>query len=245
MFSSEDTSSVMTREEYTSNRRGANPVLDSYDDTALPWGLTHRDAWKEIATRPFVAGTMVWTGFDYRGEPQPLSWPATGSSFGIMDLCGFPKAAYWLHQAEWITNRPILHLVPNWNWAGSEGKPIKVFIAANVEEVELILNGKSLGTNSVDQYQMLTTEVNYEPGKLEAVGYNGDKEVARFAVETTGAPAKLKLVPDRASLAGDGSDAQPVTVQVVDAQGRVVPDANQMVKFELVGPGAIIGLNNG
>ena len=245
IFSSEDTSTVMTRDEYTSIRRGANPVLDSYDDTALPWGLTHRNAWKEISSRPFVAGTMVWTGFDYRGEPQPLSWPSAGSSFGCMDLCGFPKAAYWIHQAQWITNRPILHLVPHWNWAGSEGKPIKVFIAANVEKVELILNGKSLGTNSVDKYQMLTTSVNYAPGKLEAVGYNGDKEVARFAVETTGEPVGLQLVPDRASIAGDGYDAQPVTVQVVDAQGRVVPGANQLVKFELTGPGGIIGLNNG
>jgi beta-galactosidase len=245
LFSSEDTSTVMTREEYASSRRGTNPVLDSYDDTALPWGLTHRNAWKEVATRPFVAGTMVWTGFDYRGEPQPLSWPASGSSFGIMDLCGFPKAAYWLHQAQWITNRPILHLVPHWNWAGSEGKPIKVLVLANVGKVELFLNGKSLGQKPVDQYQMLTTEVNYEPGKLEAVGYNGDQEVARFAVETTGAPAGLQLVPDRASLAGDGYDAQPVTVRVVDDHGRVVPGANQLVKFELTGPGGIIGLNNG
>ena len=188
---------------------------------------------------------MVWTGFDYRGEPQPLSWPTTGSSFGCMDLCGFPKAAYWIHQAQWITNRPILHLVPHWNWAGSEGKPIKVFVASNVEKVELFLNGKSLGVNPVDKYQMLTTEVIYESGKLEAVGYNGGKEVARFAVETTGAPAGLQLVPDRTSLAGDGCDAQPVTVEVVDAQGRVVPTASQMVKFESAGPGAIIGLNNG
>jgi len=245
IFSSEDTSTVMTRDEYTSIHRGTNPVLDSYDDTALPWGLTHRNAWKEISSRTYVAGTMVWTGFDYRGEPQPLSWPSAGSSFGCMDLCGFPKAAYWIHQAEWITDRPILHLVPHWNWAGSEGKRIKVFVAANVEKVELILNGKSLGMNSVDKYQMLTTEVNYEPGKLEAVGYNGGKEVARFAIETTGEPAGLQLVPDRGSLAGDGDDAQPVTVRVVDAQGRVVPMASPLVKFDLSGPGAIIGLNNG
>src|SRR5208337_4340966 len=186
IFSSEDTSTVMTRDEYVTDR--ARSLLDSYDDQVLPWGLSHRNAWKQVDTRPFVAGTMVWTGFDYRGEPQPLSWPAAGSSFGCMDLCGFPKSAYWIHQAQWITNRPILHFVPNWNWAGSEGKPIKVFVAANVEKVELFLNGKSLGTNSVDKYQMLTTEVNYEPGKLEALGYNGGKEVARFAVETTGAP---------------------------------------------------------
>ena len=243
IFSSEDTSTVMTRDEFATDRR--RTVLTSYDEYVLPWGLSHRNAWMQVATRPFVAGTMVWTGFDYRGEPQPLSWPAAGSSFGCMDLCGFPKTAYWIHQAQWITNRPILHLVPHWNWAGSEGKPIKVFVAANVEKVELLLNGKSLGVNPVDKYQMLASEVNYEPGKLEAIGYNGGKEVARYAVETTSAAAKLQLIPDRASLGGDGYDAQPVTVEVVDVQGRVVPDADQMVKFELTGPGGIIGLNNG
>ena len=172
------------------------PVLDSYDDqVAGGWATPQRNAWKQIATRSLVAGTMVWTGFDYRGEPQPLAWPSAGSSFGSMDLCGFPRAAYWIHQAEWITNRPILHIVPHWNWAGSEGKPIKVFVAANVEKVGLFLNGKSLGTNPVDKFQMLTTEVNYEPGKLEAVGFNGDREVARFAVETAGAPAGIKFIP--------------------------------------------------
>jgi len=244
MFSSEDTSTVMTRDEYTSNRKTA--VLDAYDDQ-LPgsWGTSHRKTWKEIATRPFVAGTMVWTGFDYRGEPQPLSWPATGSSFGCMDLCGFPKTAYWIHQAEWIQNRPILQLVPHWNWAGSEGKPIKVMALSNAEKVALTLNGKPLEEKPVDKYDMVTFDVPYEAGKLEAVGFNAGKEVARFAVETTGAPAGLKLVPDRTGLAGDGCDAQPVMVQVVDAQGRVVPTANQPVKFELSGPGAIIGLNNG
>jgi beta-galactosidase len=243
LFSSEDTSTVMTRDEFATDRQ--RTVLTSYDEYVLPWGLSHRNAWKQVDTRPFVAGTMVWTGFDYRGEPQPLSWPAAGSSFGCMDLCGFPKTAYWIHQAQWITSRPILHLVPHWNWAGSEGKPIKVFVAANVEKVELFLNGKSLGLSPVDKYQMLTTNVNFEPGKLEAVGYNGSQEVARFAVETTGTAAKLQLVPDRISLAGDGYDAQPVAVRVVDAQGRIVPEANQMVKFDVVGPGVIIGLNNG
>jgi beta-galactosidase len=244
IFSSEDTSTVMTRDEYTSNRRLA--VLDSYDDQ-LPgsWGLSHRNAWKEISSRPFVAGTMVWTGFDYRGEPQPLSWPATGSSFGCMDLCGFPKTAYYIHQAQWIQNRPILQLVPHWNWAGSEGKPIKVMALSNAGKVALILNGRPLEEKPVDKYQMATFEVPYEAGKLEAVATTDGREVARFTVETTGAPAGLQLVPDRTSLAGDGCDAQPVTVQVVDAQGRVVPTANQLVKFELSGPGAIIGLNNG
>lgn len=243
VFSSEDTSTVMTRDEYVTDRK--NAVVDSYDDQVLPWGLSHRDAWKQVATRDFVAGTMVWTGFDYRGEPQPLPWPAAGSSFGIMDLCGFPKAAYYIHQAQWIQTRPILHLVPHWNWSGSEGKPIKVMVTSNAEKVALILNGKPVGEKSVDKYEMATFEVPYEPGKLEAVASNAGKEVAHFAVETTGAPAALQLVPDRKSLAGDGYDSEPVTVQVVDSQGRLVPTANPLVKFSLLGPGRIIGLNDG
>jgi beta-galactosidase len=242
MFSSEDTSTVMTRDEYVTDRKQC--LLDSYDDQVLPWGLSHRDAWKQVATRPFVAGTMVWTGFDYRGEPQPLSWPAAGSSFGIMDLCGFPKAAYYIHQAQWIQDRPLVHIVPHWNWAGSEGKPIKVMVTSNLEKVELRLNGKPVGEKAVDMYEMATFEVPYAPGKLEAVA-TGGKGTARFAVETTGPPAALQLVSDRAGLKGDGEDAQPVTVEVVDAQGRVVPTADPMVKFVLTGPGAIIGLNNG
>jgi len=233
---------VMTRDEYVTDLEQC--LLDSYDDQARPWGLTHRDAWKQVATRPFVAGTMVWTGFDYRGEPQPLSWPAAGSSFGIMDLCGFPKAAYYIHQAQWIQDRPLVHIVPHWNWAGSEGKPIKVMVTSNLEKVELRLNGKPVGEKAVDKYEMATFEVPYTAGKLEAVA-SGSKGSARFTVETTGAPAALRLVSDRASLAGDGDDAQPVTVEVVDSQGRVVPTANPLVKFALTGPGAIIGLNNG
>ena len=243
IFSSEDTSTVMTRDEYLVTR--GQTARDSYDDTALPWGLTHRNAWKEIDSRPFVAGTMVWTGFDYRGEPQNLSWPATGSSFGCMDLCGFPKAAYYIHQAQWIQDRPILHLIPHWNWSGKESQNIKVMALTNCDQVELFLNGKSLGKNPVDKYQMLTTNVAYQPGNLEAVGYKAGKEVARFSDETTGAAAALKLIADRPTLDGNGTDAQPITVEAVDAQGRVVPTARMPVTFQLAGPGAIIGLNNG
>jgi len=188
---------------------------------------------------------MVWTGFDYRGEPQPLSWPAAGSSFGIMDLCGFPKSAYWIHQAQWITDRPVLHIIPHWNWAGSEDKPIKVMVTTNAQTIALFLNGKPVAEKPVDKYEMVTFEVPYSAGTLEARASNGGKEVARFDVETTDAPAAIRLTPDRQSLAGDGYDAQPITVEVVDAKGRVVPTAHVPVTFTLSGPAAIIGLNNG
>jgi beta-galactosidase len=114
-------------------------------------------------------------------------------------------------------------VIPHWNWAGSEGKPIKVMVLTNAEQVALFLNGKPVGEQLSDKYQMATFEVTYEPGILEARARNGGKEVARFDVETTGAPTAIRLIPDRVNMAGDGQDAQPFTVEIVDAEGRVVP----------------------
>ncbi len=243
MTSSEDTSAFMTRGEYVTDAK--RNVIDAYDDQHAGWGWTHRGAWKDIATRPFIAGGFVWTGFDYRGEPTPHSWPSVSSFFGCLDLCGFPKAAFYMHQALWVENQPVLQLIPHWNWAGQEGKAIKVMAIANCDTVALSLNGDSLGEKPVDKFDFVTWEVPYAPGKLEAIGKKEGKEISRCVVETTSQTVALELVPDRVALAGDGWDAEPVTVQAVDAQGRVVPTANLPVEFELAGPGAIIGLGNG
>jgi beta-galactosidase len=243
MTSSEDTSAFMIRGEYVTDKK--RNLIGSYDDQPAGWGATHREAWKAIATRPFLAGGFIWTGFDYRGEPTPLPWPSASSFFGCLDLCGFPKAAFYMHQAHWLEAKPVLQLIPHWNWAGQEGKPVKVMAIANAETVALSLNGQPLGEKPVDQFDFVTWEVPYAAGRLEAVGKKGGKEVSRCVVETAGEPVALELLPDRPALTGDGWDAQPVTVQAVDAQGRPVPTANLMVEFELAGPGAIIGLGNG
>lgn len=241
--SSEDTSAYMTRGEFKTVRE--KNLIASYDDDAAEWGNTHRDAWQAIATRPYVAGGFVWTGFDYRGEPTPNEWPSVSSVFGIMDLNGFPKNAYYIHQVQWIKDRPLIHIAPHWNWSGSEGKEIRVMVMANVERVQLLLNGRPLGEQQVDPYRMNNFNVAYAPGKLEAIGYNGGKEVARTAVETTGAAVALELVPDRAQLAGDGRDAMPITVRALDAQGRAVPLADAQVTFAVTGGGRSIGHGNG
>ena len=243
LTSSEDTSALMTRGEYITDEN--RHVKDSYDTQRAKWGATHRDAWKAIATRPYLAGGFVWTGFDYRGEPTPYQWPSAGSLFGTMDLCGFPKTAYFLHQAQWIKDRPVLQLVPHWNWAGREGNPIKVMALSNADTVALSLNGVSLGEKPVDPYEMVSWSVPYEPGKLEAIAKKAGQEVMRQVIETTGVPAALHLTPDRSEIAGDGWDALPVTVEALDAQGRPVPTANLPVEFDLSGPGAIIGVGNG
>jgi beta-galactosidase len=162
-----------------------------------------------------------------------------------MDLCGFPKTAFFLRQAMWIKDRPVLAIVPHWNWKGKEGKPIRVMVITNARQAELFLNGKSLGVKDVDPYAMVNWEVPYEPGTLEAVARTDGKEVARTKVETAGDPVALKLVPDRSALAGDGLDAMPVTVKAVDAKGRVVPGASPMVTFRIDGPLRLLGLGNG
>jgi beta-galactosidase len=243
IVSSEDTSAVMTRGEYETDRKRA--ILNSYDTEFQPWGTTHRNSWKVIDERPFMAGGFVWTGFDYHGEPQPLEWPATASSFGCLDLCGFPKAGYFIRQAQWIKDKPVLQLIPHWNWAGRDGEQVQVMALTNAETVTLLLNGKAIGEKRVDKYEMVSWEVPYEPGKLEAIAKNGDDEVARCVVEATGPALELQLIPDRTSVDGDGRDALPITVQAVDAEGRTVPTAKNEVRFEVIGPGTIIGLGNG
>jgi beta-galactosidase len=242
LISSEDTSAFMTRDEYVTDK--ARHTMSSYDDEAAPWGATHRAAWKAIAERPYLAGGFVWSGFDYRGEPSPFEWPSASSFFGIMDLCGFPKMAFYLRQAQWTHDRPVLKLVPHWNWPGWEGRPIKVMALTNADTVALTVNGKVASEKRVDPYEMVWWEVPYAPGRLEAWAKKGGREVAHAVVETTGAPARLELLPDRPTLAGDGWDAEPVTVRAIDAQGRAVPTANMAVEFEATG-GRIIGLGNG
>ena len=241
--SSEDTSAFMTRGEFTTDK--SKNIIASYDDDFAVWGNSHRDAWQAVDSRDYVAGGFVWTGFDYRGEPTPNEWPSVSSFFGIMDLNGFAKTAYYMHQVQWIKDRPLVHIAPHWNWPGKAGAPIRVMVMSNAERVKLFLNGRELGEQKVDPYRMNFFSVNYVPGVLEAVAFNNGQEVARTRVETTGAPVALELVPDRTALKGDGWDAMPITVRALDAQGRPVPIADNDVSFSIAGAGKSIGHGNG
>lgn len=243
IVSTEDTSQVMTRGAYV----GGQNIVTAYDDVFPGWDKcsSARNSWEAIATRPRIAGGFSWTGFDYRGEPTPYGWPSASSFFGAMDLCGFPKTEFYIRQAHWVKDKPVLTLVPHWNWPGKEGQSIRVMALANCETVALSLNGKLIEEKPVHPFQMVTWQVPYAPGRLEAVAKKNGKEVARYVVETTGEPVALRLVPDRNSLAADGSDAMPVTVETVDAQGRVVPVAQNKVNFAIEGAGKIIGVGNG
>lgn len=243
VFSSEDTSAFMSRGDYTTDWN--QHLVASYDDDAAGWGGTQRRSWKLIDEPAFMAGGFAWTGIDYRGEPTPHEWPSVSSFFGILDLCGFPKTAFYVRQALWLKDRTVVKLVPHWNWPGREGQNVKVLVATNAPRVRLLLNGAVIGEQDVERYEMATFQVPYALGKLEAVALRGGAEIGRDVVETSGAPARLVLTPDRAALAGDGLDALPVTVSAVDAQGRPVPTTRLHVRFELAGAGAIIGVGNG
>ena len=226
----------------------AKGYISAYDIHAPPWAQTAEAAWQPIADRPFVAGGFVWTGFDYKGEPTPFGWPDINSNFGVMDECGFPKDTYYYYQSVW-GDKPVVHLFPHWNWAGKEGQPVDVWAYSNAQYVDLTLNGKSLGEKQMPKNGHVHWSVPYAPGKLEAHAYSGiareRQEIAADKVEMTGAPTALKLTTDRTTLTADGEDITMVEVDVVDAAGRIVPTASNLVTFSLTGAGRIAGVGNG
>ena len=242
LFGSEIASTLTTRGEYA--RDDVRTYLPAYDKNKPAWGELAEEWMTFYAARPWLAGAFIWTGFDYRGEPTPFSWPCISSHFGILDTCGFAKDLFWYYKS-WWTSEPVLHLLPHWNWAGREGKPIEVWAFTNVEEVRLSLNGKDLGVRKVSPNGHAEWQVPYAPGKLEAAGFKGGRKIARDVVETTGAAAKIVLAADRPAIAADGRDVRIVTVSAVDAAGRPVPTADADVSFEIEGPGRIIGVGNG
>ena len=201
--------------------------------------------WMPAAQRPWVGGYFYWTGFDYKGEPSPSHWPAIMSHFGIFDLCGFPKDSYFYYKARWHPQQPLVHLFPHWNWAGREGKPIRVVAVGNTSQVELLLNGQSIGIKPVKPDDWLEWTVPFAPGKLEARGITDGKVVATDVEETTGAPAAIALRTDMPRLRANGEDIAVAEVSIVDAAGRVVPTASNEVTFTIEGAAQIAGVGNG
>ncbi|HEU5051950.1 MAG TPA: beta-galactosidase GalA [Hanamia sp.] len=217
--------------------------LPDHDITAPPWGNTAEEWWKPAAEREWFLGGFVWTGFDYRGEPTPYKWPNISSHFGVMDVCGFPKNIYYYYQT-WWSDKDVLQISPHWNWKGQEGKPIDVWVNSNADNVELFLNGKSLGKKDKPRNSHLEWQVPYEPGKLKAIAYKHGRKLTA-SVETTGEPAEVVLTPYKTTMLADGKDATVINVSVVDKQGREVPTADNLIQFEVTGDAKIIGVGNG
>ena len=217
--------------------------VSAYGVNALDWSQPAEKAWKAVADRPWMSGAFVWSGFDYRGEPTPFEWPATGTQYAIMDQCGFPKDVFYYYQS-WWSEKPVLHLFPHWNWPGRAGQEIAVWVYSTCESVELFLNHQSLGAQTMPRNGHLEGRVKYAPGKLTARGRRNGASITT-EVQTTGAPAAIKLEPNRTTIAPDGNDVSLVTVKIVDAQGRVVPTASNLVEFSVTGAGQLLGVGNG
>ncbi len=254
IYGSEDTNTFSDRGVLrTSRRRGLVNEYGSgprfWQKNGKFWYLGNRAPWHTlipVMTHPFVAGEFVWTGFNYRGEPNPFGWPSVSSCTGMMDLCGFPKSVYYYWKAWWV-KQPLVYIFPDWTFPRSRiGQPILVRCYSNCRRVGLFLNGQNLGVKRMPKYKYLDWTVPYAPGKLTARGYDGGhKVVARWSYRTAGPAAALQLRDEVPTLAANGESLAPIAVQVVDAQGIPVPNAHNMIRFGVSGPGTIAGVDNG
>jgi beta-galactosidase len=241
--------SVGTEEGATFSTRGIyvddkkNCHLNSYDWDPTDWGESAEEGWTYYSKRDYVAGMFIWSGFDYRGEPTPFGWPAITSQFGVLDLCGFPKDNSFYYKSWWTTS-PMVHIFPHWN-AWKQGETVKVWSYTNCEEVELFLNGKTLGKKKIPEDLHGEWLVPYTPGRLEARGYIKGKKVVSDFVETTGSGNAIQLRSHKPDIKADGEDLALITVTETDAAKRFVPDVNDEIVFSIQGPGKIIGVGNG
>ena len=247
----------------------------SYDNDHVGWGKTAEEAWKRDRDRVYISGEYIWTGFDYIGEPTPYygSYPAKSSYFGAIDTAGFPKDIYYFYQSQW-SSKPMVHLLPHWNFENDDsikvdGDKILVYAYTNANSVDLYynedVNSKELGELvGTDTYEVtnagynksyketkegklhLEFKVQYKPGKLTAVAKDKNgKEIARDEVKTAKEAKKLNLTADRQVVKANGSDLSYITVDVVDENGTIVPNADNLINFEVSGNGKIVGVDNG
>ncbi|MBO4607925.1 MAG: DUF4982 domain-containing protein [Prevotella sp.] len=217
----------------------------AYDNMHASWSSTHEETWDVVKHNDFVGGQFIWTGFDYIGEPTPYAFPARSSYFGIIDLAGFPKDTYYMYQSEW-TDRPVLHLFPHWNWI--EGQTIDMWCYYNqADEVELYINGRSQGVRrKADSHQYhVMWRVTFEPGEVKVVARKDGQEVRSQVIKTAGAPHHIRLTTDRTTIDANGKSLAFVTVEVVDKDGNLCPNAEHEIFFDVQGKATIAGVDNG
>ena len=200
--------------------------------------------WKYYSSRPWLGGLFYWTGFDYRGEPSPLSWPATGSQFGILDYCGFPKDEAFYLKSCWV-DEPMVYVAPSWGLNTYEGRPVDLWVYSNCDEVQLTLNGKSLGKKSVPRYGHISWPVTYKSGKLVATGLKNGKKIVEQVLETPGMPVSLRVESSKQTLRPDGQDVVVLDFTVLDEKGREVPGAAVALSVSVSSNVRILGWGNG
>ena len=226
----------------------------SYDTEYCSWSNLPDDDWKMQDDYPWVIGEFVWTGYDYLGEPTPYDeyWPSRSSYFGICDLAGLPKDRYYMYRSKWNHDSPTLHVLPHWTWPDRVGKVTPVYVYTDSPSAELFVNGVSQGkrfkdqTSRLDRYRLRWNDVKYQPGELKVVAYDKDgKPAGEKVICTAGKADHLSLVADRRVIQADGNDLAFVTVNMVDKEGNLVPDADHQLVFEVNGAGHFKAVCNG
>lgn len=245
--------------------------VDSYDLNAAPWSDLIDVELARMEVDRFCSGIFLWTAFDYLGQPFPFDseWAATqqdpalaarSSYSGAVDLCGIPKNRYYLLRSFWAPSKTTVHILPHWTWPGREGEPTPVYVYTNADEVELLLNGKSLGKRQKqkgevdlnaapdvlrDRYRLRWEDVPYEPGELTAVAFEDGKEIGSATARTAGKAEQLRLQTDRKTIPAGDDCLCYVLVDLADGAGTLCPHADNPVRLQLTGPAKIVGVGNG
>uniref|UniRef100_A0AB33JIN7 Beta-galactosidase GalA n=1 Tax=Prevotella sp. GTC17262 TaxID=3236797 RepID=A0AB33JIN7_9BACT len=222
------------------NSQGRMPSRNRYADLDHDSSMNRIErGWKFYDERPWLMGLFYWTGFDYRGEPVPLAYPATGSLFGVFDYCGFPKDEAYYLKSWWKPEETTLHILPHWNLQGHEGETIDLWVYSNCDEVELRVNGKKMGKKAMPRNGHLSWQVAYQPGTVEAVGYKNGKKTATRRIETTGKAVQAKVEKKQYG------DVTVVNISMLDKKGRFVPTACETLNATITGNIRFLGWGNG
>ncbi|MDZ7935424.1 MAG: beta-galactosidase GalB [Emticicia sp.] len=260
VLSTESASALSTRGSYffpiskynsapVSDGAGGNPAtkeVSAYELYTAQFGSSPDKVFETQDKNPFVAGEMVWTGWDYLGEPTPY-YSARSSYSGIIDLAGFKKDRFYLYQSRWRPDLPSVHILPHWNWQNRVGEITPVHVFTSGDEAELFLNNQSLGRKKKGQfeYRIRWDEVKYQAGELKVVAYKNGKFWAEETMKTTDKASNIVASVDRNSIKADGVDLAFVTVKITDKNGLTVPDANNKISFSIEGEGEIVATDNG
>lgn len=227
---------------------GEDCQCSSLDNSVVGWGSSAMKSWRLDRDCPFCCGQFIWTGFDYIGEPTPYN--TKNSYFGIVDTAGFPKDIYYFYQSVWLSpeQKKVLHIVPSY-WDFIPGQEIDVLIYSNARDVELFLNGKSVGTHVMEletsQDMRAHFKVPFEPGVLRVVGHFADGSECSEVLHTPSDPAAVVLTSDKETLLADGRDIAFVEISTVDVNGIPVGNARNRIRVEVSGAGRLVGLDNG
>ena len=227
---------------------GEDCQCSSLDNSVVGWGSSAMKSWRLDRDCPFCCGQFIWTGFDYIGEPTPYN--TKNSYFGIVDTAGFPKDIYYFYQSVWLSpeQKKVLHIVPSY-WDFIPGQEIDVLIYSNARDVELFLNGKSVGTHVMEletsQDMRAHFKVPFEPGVLRVVGHFADGSECSEVLHTPSDPAAVVMTSDKETLLADGRDIAFVEISTVDVNGIPVGNARNLIRVEVSGAGRLVGLDNG